>query len=716
MLIDTRRPLGSIASLAFGALLCGNAPGATAAEVTAANQEPGEVVVTATRRPQPSRDLPVAIDRVDAARIQRGQLQVNLSESLAGVPGASVQNRQNYAQDLQVSVRGFGARSSFGVRGVRLYADGIPGTMPDGQGQFSQFDLGSADHIEVLRGPFSALYGNSSGGVIALFSEDPPPGLQLKGQVAAGSFGMQREALKLSGGRAGSSYFIDAAHFATQGYRDHSAAQRNNLNSRWRVDLSAVATLTLIANAVQTPFVQDPLGLTQAQLANPTQAGSNASTFNTRKSLQQEQFGLAYERHPPGGVEFAAQFYGGHRATTQFQSIPVASQNPATHPGGVIDLARDYWGADLRISAERELAGTPLQLTAGVAYDNLDEDRRGYLNFAGTTLGVMGALRRSLGNRVYDFDQYAQAQWDPAPKWRVLAGLRHSSVDVRSLDRLAAPGAAAVSGVRYQATNPVAGLTYRATPALSIYGTFGRGFETPTLNDIAYRSVDGSVPGLNLGLRPARSSNYELGLKAAGGAVSFNLSAFHIDTHEELAVLQNSRGRSVFQNIKATTRSGLELGVLEPLGSSVNTRIAYTWMRAVVAEPYLTCATVPCLQPDTTVARGSRLPAVPQHSFYSALSWQPAATGLTLTAELVGRAQIYANDTNSAAASGYWLGNLSLGFEQQRSGWHFSEYARVDNVADRRYVGSVIVNESNSRYFEPEPGRAFYLTFSVAHR
>lgn len=678
--------------------------------------EPGEVVVTVTRRAQSSLTLPVAIDSVDATLIRRGQLQVNLSESLGGVPGASVQNRQNYAQDLQVSLRGFGARSSFGVRGVRLYADGIPGTMPDGQGQFSQFDLGSAGRIEVLRGPFSALYGNSSGGVIALYSEDPAPGQQLQAQLAAGSYGLQRESLKLSGSSAAASYLIDVAHFATDGYRDHSAAQRNNLNSRWRIELSLASTLTLVANAVQTPFVQDPLGLTQAQLANPRQAGSNALSFNTRKSLQQGQLGVLYEHHPLVGVEFAAQFYGGHRATTQYQAIPVASQNPATHPGGVIDLARSFWGTDMRVSSAPGLAGGKLQLTAGIAYDQLDEDRRGYLNYVGTSLGVLGALRRSLSNRVYDFDQYVQAQWDPAPKWHLLAGVRHSVVDVRSFDLLAAPGTNPVSAVRYQATNPVAGLSFQATPALSIYSALGRGFETPTLNDIAYASVNGSVPGLNLQLQPARSNTYELGLKQLAGGGSLNLSAFRIDTRHELAVLQNSGGRSVFQNIDATTRTGLELGAREPLGEVLSARVAYTWMRAVVAEAYLTCTAVPCAQPTTTVASGSRLPAVPQHFFYSALSWQPAPAGLTLTAELIGRAQIYANDTNTAAAGGYWLGNLSLALEQQRGGWHFSEFARIDNVADRRYVGSVIVNESNSRFFEPEPGRAFYLSVSLAHR
>ena len=702
--------------LAMALMVCTRALGADASVAAAGNMEPGEVVVTATRHAQSSRDLPVAIDRVDAARIQQGQLQVNLSESLAGIPGASVQNRQNYAQDLQVSVRGFGARSGFGVRGVRLYADGIPGTMPDGQGQFSHFDLASADHVEILRGPFSALYGNSSGGVIALFSEDPLPGRQLKAQLAAGSLGLHRATLKLSGGKAGASYLVDLSHFQIEGNRDHSAAERDNVNSRWRLRLSDSSALTITANAVRTPFVQDPLGLTQAQLATPTQAGTNAIAFNTRKSLRQEQLGIGYERHPQGGLEFAAQFYGGHRATVQFQSIPVASQNPATHPGGVIDLGRKFWGADLRVSGEHQLAGGPLRLTAGIAYDNLDEDRRGYLNFVGTTLGVQGALRRALSNRVYDFDQYAQAQWNTALHWTVLAGLRHSIVEVSSRDRLAAPGSLATSGVRYQATNPVAGLTYKLTPTLSLYSAFGRGFETPTLNDVAYRSCDGSLPGLNLALLPAHSNNYELGVKSGGGGANFNLSGFHIDTHDELSVLQNCGGRSVFQNIKSTRRDGVELGGQLPLGATLSSRLAYTWMRAVVGEAYLTCTTVPCTQASTPVAAGSRLPAVPQHSLYASLSWAPAATGLKLTGELIGRAQIYANDINSAAASGYWLGNLSLGLEQQHSAWQFSEYLRVDNVADRRYVGSVIVNESNSRYFEPEPGRAFYLMFSASCR
>jgi iron complex outermembrane receptor protein len=263
----------------------------------AADAPLAQIVITATRIAQSSFDLPVSVDRVNERQIHAGQLQVNLSESLIQVPGLSIQSRQNYAQDLQLSVRGFGARSSFGVRGVRLYADGIPGTMPDGQGQFSQFDLGSADHIEVLRGPFSALYGNSSGGVIAIFTENGKPGFEADGTAEYGTFDTQRYALKGSGASGAVSYVVDAAHFQTDGYRDHSDAERNNFNSKVAITLADASKLTLIVNAIETPFVQDPLGLTRAQLAaDPAQAGTNAILYNTRKSLSQEQVGATYER------------------------------------------------------------------------------------------------------------------------------------------------------------------------------------------------------------------------------------------------------------------------------------------------------------------------------------------------------------------------------------------------------------------------------------
>jgi iron complex outermembrane receptor protein len=699
--------------------------GASASAETTLELAP--IVITATRVAQSSADIPASIDRIDRQTIQSGQLQINLSESLMTVPGISAQSRQNYAQDVQLSVRGFGARSSFGVRGVRLYSDGIPGTMPDGQGQFSQFDLSSAGRIEVLRGPFSALYGNSSGGVIAVFTEDAEPGHSVAGTAEYGTFNTQRYALKATGADEVVNYVVDATHFQTDGYRDHSDAERNNFNARLRFASSDAGSVTVVANAIETPFVQDPLGLTRAQLAaDPAQSGTGAIPFNTRKSLGQEQLGVVFDDALSASDAVSTTVYTGHRATTQFQAIPQATQqNAPLYPGGVIDLDRAFWGLDVHVTDHRTLGGTPFQVVAGLSYDDLEEARKGYLNYAGALLGVEGAVRRDEANHVYDFDQYVQAQWDPAARWRLSAGLRNSAVEVASHNHLGGitePD----SSVRFSAVNPVAGVTYRALPAVNLYGSYGKGFETPTLNDVAYRSTNGSLPGLNLALKPARSDNFEVGVKAGGGNLRADLAAFYIKTTDELAVLANSSGRTVNQNIGETTRRGAELGVDARWAGGFSARLAYTNIRAVVAEAYRTCIGAPCRPPAglagplpanyVLVPAGNRLPAVPMNALYAGVTWKYAPWGLGVTAEAQGRAKIYTDDRNSDAAAGYWVANLRAGFEQESKRWRFSEYARLDNLANRDYVGSVIVNESNSRFFEAAPGRTAYIMFNAAIR
>jgi len=285
---------------------------------------------------------------------------------------------------------------------------------------------------------------------------------------------------------------------------------------------------------------------------------------------------------------------------------------------------------------------------------------------------------------------------------------------VSSNDHLAATGVFPETGVSFGASDPVAGVTFRVTPKLSLYGSYGRGFETPTLNDLAYRSVNGITPGLNFGLRPARSNDYELGVKSEGTRFTFDASAFYIQTHDELAVLQNSGGRSVYQNIGETERRGAELSATAVLGAGFDARLAYTWIRAEVAQSYSTCITLPCVL--QVVAVGSRLPAVPENSLYAALAWRPMQWGFSATLEAIGRAQIYANDLNTQAASSFWVSNLEAGLEQSRGAWSFHEFLRIDNLANTHYVDSVIVNESNMRYYEPDPGQTFLLMFRATYR
>src|SRR5438874_1876559 len=408
------------------------------------------VVVTATRTPQPTLEVPAAVDRIYSDEIREGRAQVNLSESLGRVPGISVQNRQNYAQDLQIQSRGFGARSTFGVRGIRLIADGIPATMPDGQGQAATFALGSAERIEVLRGPFSALYGNAAGGVIAVETMDGPEVPTGEAALMLGSYQTWRSALKF-GGRSGEVNGIgDLSHFESNGYRDHSAVTREHLNAKLKV-----GEVTVVANSLHQPDTQDPLGLTRAQLErDPRQATPEALQFNTKKSISQNQIGARLQ-HDVGAGRVEGMLYGGQRAVQQLLAIPVATQNAATHSGGVVDLDRNYHGGALRWFGN--LAS--VRLSAGAEYDAMYERRKGYIN----NNGAIGALKRDEDNTVASTDLYAQAEWKFAERWALHGGARASRVAFHSKDYYTVANADDSGSRTYRAATPVAGLLYRVS-------------------------------------------------------------------------------------------------------------------------------------------------------------------------------------------------------------------------------------------------------------
>jgi iron complex outermembrane receptor protein len=677
----------------------------------------GAVVVTATRIEQSGFDLPVSIDSLNKEQLQEGKLQVNLSESLARIPGIVAQNRQNYAQDLQISSRGFGARSSFGVRGLRLYADGIPATMPDGQGQVSHFDLGSAARIEVMRGPFSALYGNSSGGVIALFSEDGAPGAKIEPSLAIGSYGTERLATKFSGESGALNYVVNGSRFRTGGYRDHSAAKRETLNAKLKWKASADTGLTLTANSMGMPDVQDPLGLDRASYdANPRQAAATAYTFNTRKSSSQQQLGLVLETKVGVADTAILSLYRGHREAIQYQAIPTGTQAPAGHPGGVIDLKRDYWGLDARWMHRADLAGHPLTVTGGLSYDDLDEGRKGFQNFIGTQTGILGAMRRNEENRIHNFDQYLQAQWEPSAAWLLMAGARHSMVKVSSGDRYIVGTNLDDSGsVDFAATTPVLGATWRLDPAVNLYATWGKGFETPTMNELSYQPS--GAAGLNFSLKPAKSTNFEVGVKALlGSATRVTAAVYTIRTRDEIVTASNSGGRATFQNVDGTRRNGLELSLDSDLGNNLGLALAYTALKATYSEAFRSCRATGCT-PATSVliGAGNRMPGIPATTLYGELSWKHPASGFSAALEVRSASKVFVDDQNSDAAAAYTLGNLRAGFEQKSAGWRFKEFLRVDNIGNKQYAGSVIVNDGNARFFESAPGRNYLLGLSASY-
>jgi iron complex outermembrane recepter protein len=668
-----------------------------------------QVTVSATRTEAAPFDVPASVDVIDGARVHAaGRPEVNLSESLGLVPGVTARDRQNYAQDLQLSIRGFGARSTFGVRGVRLYVDGIPATMPDGQGQLSHIDLASAGRIEVLRGPFSALYGNSSGGVVQVFTEpgEGPPTLEVS--AAAGSSGVLRPGLRLSGSTPSLGYVVSANRFSTDGFRDHSAASRDLLNARFDFKRREDSEWTLIVNSVDIR-ADDPLGLDRAQFQTaPRSVDPAAIQFDTRKTVRQDQLGLVHEYRVDGANRLRLMIYGGQRDTEQFQAIPVAPQASILHPGGVIGLARQYAGTDLRWITQTTLAQAPLEVVGGLSYDRLLEHRQGWQNFVGSALGVQGALRRDEDNRVSNLDPYLQAVWKFAPRWSLTAGVRHSSVRFSSADRFIVGANGDDSGrVSYSATLPVAGLMYAVTPQVHLYGSVGRGFETPTSNELAYRP-DGSA-GLNFALRPSRSDNVELGIKgrspAQGGwRTEWNAAWFQTSTRSEIVTQTNDHGRSTFTNAGTTRRRGIELAWSATLARAWQFQLAQTWLDARYRDAFATCTGAPCT--TQFIPAGNRIPGTARSVSAAEIAWQPAR-GWRGGAELRYSSRVYVNDINSETAPSFATLAAYGGYVFDLKGWTLSATLRVDNLLDRRYAGSVIVNEGNGRFYEPAPGRNY---------
>lgn len=666
------------------------------------------VVVTGAVDSRTLDEAPYAASVVDRQTLDAAGPQVNLSEALVRVPGLMVANRNNYAQDLQISSRGFGARAGFGVRGVRLYADGIPASGPDGQGQVSHFDIAGAERVEVLRGPFSVLYGNGSGGVIALFSA-PVRERRAEAAVDTGSFGL-RQARAAVQAPFGSGWFarVGLQALRSDGFRPQSQARRELATLRAGF-VGDSDRMTLRASHLSQP-AQDPLGLTPAQFAaNPLATTPQATQFNTRKETEQSQLGLNWRHRFRAGSLRALQAsaYTGRRSVTQWLAIPVNAQAPPRHGGGVIDFDRDFGGADLRL----RFGLGPVQLVAGASLDEQRDTRRGFANFIGSQLGVTGALRRDETQTARSRDVYAQAELPLGKSGLASAGLRRTSVRLAAADNY--PSNGNDSGQRqFSATMPVLGLRWQMLPTLALHAAAGRGFESPTLGELSYRP-DGSG-GFNTELRGQQSRQIELGARwRAGRGSQVDATVFDARVEDELAVATNSGGRQSFRNIGRTQRRGAELqagwrGAAWSFGATA------TWLDARYRDAFVVCAVVPCNTPSEPVAAGGRVAGTQRANGFAEAAWRSAALG-EFGAELRVADQLIADDRNVAAAAGYGL--LALRWSRQwrlNAGLALDVLLRVDNVFDRRYAGSVIVNEGNGRVLEPGAPRAVLLTAKLS--
>ncbi len=667
------------------------------------------VVITATRTEQNSFDLPVAIDVVEKKDIQDGQLEMTLSESLIRVPGITAQNRTNQSQDPQISSRGFGSRSSFGVRGIRVYADGIPLTMPDGQGQPGIVDLSAVKSIEVMRGPFSALYGNSSGGVIQLFSEDAPKTPEIGSKIMFGSYDTQRQIMDAAGTVSNVEYLLNVSNFETDGYRDHSSGDKQAATAKLKIKVNEDTTLTSLINWFDQK-AEDPSGLDRSTaFSDPTAVVAAVTNANTRVTRSHKQIGFNLEHNLNQNNAINVMAFAGKRDNNQI----LATNEFGTNARSSV-IARDFHGTDVRWDNKDAVINMPYTLSFGLNYGK-SSDARTDTNVLASSIPI-STLNRDEDNIVDNFDQYAQGKLSVRDNLDIHAGLRHTKVKLTVKDRfLTGTGNNGDNSgsVEYEKTNPVVGAVLKISPSLNLYANYGKGFETPTFIEAAYNSTSSGTP--NLTLKPSESENYELGAKAfIGNNTQANLTIFKIRTDNEIVLSETSAAnRSVYGNADKTTRTGAELSIDSRFDNNVSTYIAYTLLNAKFDTSF---SYTPSSGTLTTVNAGNKIPGTYSNQIYAEIAWKYQPLGFSTAVEGRYNSKVYVNDTNTDAAPSYKIANIRAGFEQNVAGWYFSEYVRVENIFDKDYIGSVRINDGNLRFFEPAADRNYLLSLSATYK
>jgi iron complex outermembrane receptor protein len=675
-----------------------------------------EVTVTRERARSPL-DVPFAITtaRPDSAR--PGQRHQSLDETLLLIPGVTAASRNNPTQDPRLALRGFGARSNFGVRGVRVLRDGIPLTLPDGQTPVDYMDLETIGAVEVIRGSASALYGNAGGGVID-FRSAAPPSDPLAGQARAlvGDFGLQRYVGTAGGSRGPLRYQGTLTQNAIDGYRQYSRQRYTNGFGR-ALARAGRTELQLQTMLFDMPVAQNPGALTAVQFdTNPRMADPLSLQKRARKAVRQAQVGLSATRPLARGGELTALAYGGQRSL----------DNPLT--GFIVDINRHSYGASVRGSAPAALGSVTNTLSAGVDVQQVVDDRKNFANCNGdTTLTCRTLLSRGAERGAVRLDQretvtgvgpFVRDEVEFATRYRLSAGARADYVRFKVADqRQGIAPAASASGTRtLRAVSPMAGLVVRLGLLHALYANVSSAFETPTTNELANKP-DGS-PGINPDLKPQYSTTYETGLKGVLLArVRYDVAAFATRVRDELVpyeavdALGRSTGRSYYRNAGRTARRGAELGLATSLGPA-ELALTYDYF-----DFKFTTYGVDSVTPTRTVVRldysGNRIPGVPIQQLQAAATWHYRT--LFATVEEMAWGGRFVNDANSERAPSFAVTNVRLGGTAIFGKPWLSPVVGVQNLFDRTYAGSINLNAAGRKYYEPAPGRAVYggLTLGV---
>ena len=658
-------------------------------------------VVTVTReRGRAPIDLPYAISTTRPDSMRPGQRHLSLDETLLLLPGVSVANRTNPSQDPRISIRGFGARSAFGVRGVRVLRDGMPLTLPDGQTPVDYVDLESVGSVEVIRGSAASLYGNGAGGVIDLRTA-PPPEAPFAGQVRGwgGSGSLSRFTGTFGGTDGAVGFQGDISHTEQDGYRAFS--HQRVTSGYGKVDWHHEKTdLSMQVLGYDMPLGQNPGALTRAQLdSDRTMADPLSITKQARKQVSQVQVGARLDQ-TMGRGDLTASIYGGTRDL----------YNPLTF--AVVDVDRSSYGGGARYAVPGTVFALPNRFTIGVDLQKQNDLRKNWANcngqltvdgdcaVIGSEKGMLQIDQRELVSSV---GPYVRDEVTLGGRYRVSAGVRADYVRFEVQDHLITPTDPDNSGVRtLHAVSPMVGLNVKLTPLHALYANVSRAFETPTTTELGNKP-DGSA-GLNPDLKPQHSTSYEVGLKGLlVSRVQYSAALFDTEVRDELIQYEvpGGLGRTYYRNAGRTRRQGVEIGASAAVGP-FELGASYSYAHYRFREFVV----------DTADYAGNSIPGIPASQMQLSATWRHQA--LFVTAEADAQSSVFVNDGNTARADGYTTLNLRLGATSLFGNPWISPIFGVENLFNTTYVGSVAVNATRGKFFEPAPGRVVFAGMALA--
>ncbi len=639
------------------------------------------ITVKSTRFDTKDIQSALALTSISDNFIQRGQAQLSVNESLNMVPGLFALNPNNFAQDLRVSIRGFGARSAFGIRGIKILVDGIPESTPDGQAQVDNLALGVLSNIEVIRGPASSLYGNASGGVINFSTETPTAEPFVEARILAGSYGLQQYQLKTGQQKGKFNYLLHGVHVQTDGYRENSGMKNTILNGKLGIQLNDKNQLQLLLNYGNSPQADDPGGINIDQvMSDRTSARDRNLLFQGGETVEQFRAGLVYERAISDEDQLQFKVYHTYR--------DFANKLPFEF-GGIVNFQRQFSGISGQYQIQRNLSGKPYRLKIGTEVENQADDRQRYRNLE----GIQGEQTLAQKEEFFNWGTYLTQELDFTEMFTILLGLRYDVIRLKATDNFLSNGDASGSSTQNN-FNPTIGLVYSYMENNSIYANVSTSFETPTLNELSNNPSGNG--GFNPNLKAQEATNYELGFKGIlSRKLRYEIALFKIAVSNEILPfeLEDFPGRDFFENAGSTNRAGIETSFTYNLTKGLSAYLNYTYSNFSFE--------------DFEDFDGNTLPGIPKHSTFAAISYT-GENGFFATIQSRFIGSIYTNNANSVSDDSYTVVNLNLGYNVALQKMTLEPFFGINNLLDEAYNDNIRINAFGSRFFEPAPGINFY--------